>query len=161
MSSYETVGGCILKNESFWAIDANKQTSMRNTVAYHHEPSQRDWFFSKFVTIPKYHQYKRVPSTNFFMRCIGLCIYFYNVTNRATRDEILQWLRRKKTGTRAVWPTNSTTSSTTTKKTLRNAFLFVRFSSRVLHYAKKIAFRNSVTDPIILTVSPLCSTQLR
>ena len=33
-----------------------------------------------------------------------------------------------------------------TTKTLRNAFLFVRFSSRVLPYAKKIVYRNRVPD---------------
>ena len=53
------------------------------------------------------------------------------------------------------------TNSTTTKKILRKAFLVVRFSSRVLHYVKKIVFRNRVTDPITFTVSLLCSAQPR
>ena len=48
-----------------WTINANKQTWMRTTATYHHELSQRGWFFAKFVTIPNYHQFERVPNTSY------------------------------------------------------------------------------------------------
>ena len=61
------------------------------------------------------------------------------------------------------WPKEQTSRSIRRSRqrrlTLRNAFLLVCFSSRVLHYAKKIVFRNSVTDPITLSVLLLYSKQ--
>ena len=61
-------------------------------------------------------------------------------------------MMKKKIGSRKVWPANSTTRmyndvvQPQIRPTLRNAFLFVRFSSRVLPYAKKIVYRNRVPD---------------
>ena len=60
---------------------------------------------------------------------------------------------KKKTGTRAVWPTNSSQTQLQTRRPYET--LLVRFSSRVLHYAKKIGFINRVTDPITLAMFEL------
>ena len=51
----------------------------------------------------------------------------------------------------------STKASNLVKRVSLCAFLNPRFSSRVLDYAKKIVFRNRVTDLITVTVSLLCS----
>ena len=124
----------------------------------------------KFVTNPNYYQSERFPSSELLHSVKDICLVPYTLLvdfellsyeNKSVNTENPKRRRVHTCISVADEFHNKFNNVVQRSKSLRNKVLFVRFSSRVRHYANKIVYRNRVTNSITLTVSLLCSTQPR